>query len=569
LGDLPRLELATVDWVIVLGYICFSLAVGAFLARRAGRGVEEFFLSGRSLPWWLIGTSMGATSFAADTPLAVTEMVRTQGLAGNWLWWSYALGGMLSVFLFARLWRRARVVTDAEVTELRYAGRGAAILRGFRGIYFATVKNCLTMGWVILAMATLVEALFPEAGKAEAVVVSCTIALVYAVLSGFWGVIVTDLAQLVLALVGAAAAGFFAFQFIGGVEGLAAALPADRFADLVRPLPGGGEGALPIGKFFLFVGMIWWCSDNADGGGMIVQRISAARDEKEAVRGTLWFQFLHYVIRSWPWLLVALASVVIFPKLGDHKIAYPLTAILVLPAVWRGILVASILAAFMSTIDTHLNWGASYLVNDIYRRFLDPHATERRLVLVSRLATVVLMVLGGFVALQYKTITGAWILTISLGAGAGLVYILRWFWWRINAWSELSAMIGSLAANGIVQIAWPDLEFPYTLPRIVLLTAALWLPVTLLTAPVEMARLERFWKQVRPPGFWGPVRGAERAPSLARPIGRWLLGSASIFGFLIGSAWLFFGKAAPGIALVAVSAAIGVYLLRKIEGVET
>lgn len=559
------MRLEPVDWAIVVLYLLFALAVGVLFARRAGKGMEEYFLSGRSLPWWLAGTSMAATSFASDTPLAVTELVRTHGVAGNWFWWTAAFGGMMSVFLFARFWRRARVVTDAEVTEIRYSGRSAAALRAFRGIYFSTVRNCLVMGWVILAMATIVGVVFPGVDKTTAVTISCAVALVYAVMGGFWGVVVTDFAQFALALAGAAAAGGYAWREVGGLGGLTAALGPEKTASLLQPLPGFGESWLPASAFFLYLTMLWWCSDNADGGGISVQRMSAARDEREAVRASLWFQVMHYGVRTWPWVLVALASLVLFPEMTDHTAAYPETAFLVLPPVWRGILVASLLAAFMSTIDTHLNWGASYLVNDLYRRFVNPGASERRLVAVSRIATVLLMGLAALVALRYKTITGAWILTMSLGAGAGIVYILRWFWWRINAWSEISAMTASFAANAALRVWAPGIAFPYTLPWIVGISAAVWVPVTLLTRPADEGRLRAFCDRVRPMGRWGRFRREESGDSLARWIGLWLGATAALYAFLFGGGFLLLGRPAMGAFLLALAVGGGTVIFRALH----
>ncbi len=559
--------LEPIDWAVILVYFAFALSVGVIFARRAGSGMDEYFLSGRTLPWWLAGTSMVATSFAADTPLAVTELVRKHGIAGNWFWWTYGIGGMLSALLFARFWRRAGVMTDAEVSELRYSGRGAALLRGFRGFYYSTIRNCLVMGWVILAMATLVGSLFPGVEKEVAVAISCVIALTYAVLSGFWGVVVTDLAQFVLALVGATAAGVFAWNRVGGREGFLAA--TDGGGGFLHYFPAaGGESFLPPGAFLIYIGFLWWCTDNADGGGIVIQRMAASKNENEALKATLWFNIAHYGIRTWPWVLTALASLVLFPDLADPKAAYPQTALLVLPAFWRGILVASFLAAFMSTIDTHLNWGASYLVNDIYRRFLHPAADERRLVLVSRLVTVLLMALGAFVALRYKTITGAWILTISLGAGAGIVYILRWLWWRINAWSELSAMVASIAANAILHRFFPSIVFPYSIPVIVAFSAAVWLPVTFLTAPVEEKRLRHFCAKVRPLGVWGDLRPA----GATNPLGGWLLlwgvATVSLYLFLFGGGMLVFGPRWVGGVLVALSVAGIAHLFRSLDGEE-
>ncbi len=563
--------LATIDWVIVGGYVLFALAVGIFFARRAGKGIEEYFLSGRSLPWWLAGTSMVATSFAADTPLAVTELVRKHGIAGNWFWWTYAVGGMLSALLFARFWRRAGVMTDAEVTEIRYSGRGAAILRGFRGFYYSTVKNCLVMGFVILAMATLVSSIFPDVSKVMAVSVSCAIALSYAVLSGFWGVVVTDLVQFLLAMTGAGAAGFFAWREIGGRTGFLESIGPAEGEAFMRFFPAmGGDSFLPASAFLLYITFLWWCTDNADGGGIIIQRMAASKNDREALRATIWFNFAHYGLRTWPWVLVALASLVLYPDLADHKAAYPLTALAVLPSVWKGILVASLLAAFMSTIDTHLNWGASYLVNDIYRRFIHKSAGERRLILVSRISTVLLMVLGGLVALRYNTITGAWILTISLGAGAGLVYVLRWIWWRVNAWSELSAILASILANIVIRVWFPELVFPYSIPVIVGLSAAVWVPVTFLTSPVDEERLRAFCAKVRPVGFWGPFREKGEPNALSRWLFLWFIATMSLYFFLFGTGWLLFGQAGLGVLSIIVSMVGGWYLLRSLdeEGME-
>ncbi len=555
-----------IDWVVVAAYLIFALGVGVFFARRAGSGIEEYFLSGRSLPWWVAGTSMVATSFAADTPLAVTELVRQYGIAGNWFWWTYAIGGMLSALLFARFWRRAGVLTDAELTEIRYDGRGAAILRGFRGFYFATIRNCLVMGWVILAMATLVSTLFPGFDKGLAVALSCAIALTYAVLSGFWGVVVTDLVQFALAMTGAIATAFFSVREVGGMKAMQSGLLEAHGAGLTSFLPSlDGSSFLPMSAFLIYVFFLWWCTDNADGGGMIIQRMSASKNENEALKATVWFNFAHYGLRTWPWVLTALASLILFPDLTDDKLAYPQTALTVLPAVWKGILVASILAAFMSTIDTHLNWGASYLVNDIYRRFLRPDASMPGLVLVSRISTVLLMVLGGIIALQYSTITGAWILTLSLGAGAGVVYVLRWVWWRVNAWSELSAMIASILVNIVLRVWFPDLKFPYSIPVVVFASAAIWIPVTFLTSPVGDERLHTFVARVRPVGFWSRFRPVDDPNRLGRWLFLWVVATAALYGFLFGGGAALFGRWGLSGVCFAISILGGWYLFRSLD----
>ena len=437
-----------IDWAIIIAYVALALAVGVWFSKRASSSTNEYFLSGRTLPWWVLGTSMAATTFAADTPLAITELVRTEGIWRNWFWWNVALQGLLAAFFFAPLWRRARVVTDQELIELRYSGRRAAFLRAFKALYFAVIQNCLVMSWVIAGMSTVLSVLL-DVPETIAVTGCLAVALVYSVLSGFWGVVATDLVQYLVAVVGATILAVIAVSHVGGMDALTEALARSETSpahlmDFFPPLTAEGTSWLdaPFFKVAVYLTVVWWASQNVEGGGYIVQRMSAARDERHALLGTLWFNLCNFAVRSWPWIMVALVSLVLFPDLSDHplgeKAGYPLVIDAVLGPGLRGLLVVSFLAAFMSTIDTHLNWGASYLINDVYRRFIRPAAGERHCVMVSRLCVVALVVLAGVGSLFVGSISGLWELVWALGCGLGPVLVLRWFWWRVSAVSEIA-----------------------------------------------------------------------------------------------------------------------------------
>ncbi len=545
------MHLALVDWAIIIGYLGIALIIGLVLRRRASGSVDDFFLAGRSLPWWLAGTSMIATTFAADTPLAVTEYVRADGIWRNWFWWSMALFHVLGVFLFARLWRRAEVLTDAELCELRYDGRAAVVLRSLKAFLFAVPYNALVMGWVIAAMASVAEQMLGVNAVAT-VAVLCTVALVYASLSGLWGVVITDLLQLVLALGGTIAFAVLAVDHTGGLVALVDQVRvADPTGNVLRMVPQSGAGGpayLPTPhwlydsrtQFGVFVAVMWWANHNADGGGALMQRSAAAKDEHHALWAAFWFSLVHYAIRAWPWILVALCSVVLLAPgdVASPKDAYPRMMADLLPVGLRGILVASFLAAFMSTVDTHLNWGASYLVNDLYRRLWRPDRSTAHYLLVARLATVGLMGLAALTALSITSISAAWELVWSLGAGLGPVLILRWFWWRINAWSELSALASSLVLALILNL----LDLPTHLKALILvpITLTCWITVTFLTRPVDRAHLRAFHDRVRPGGFWRPVTTAPPPPDRILTRTTWIdfaAGLAVIYGigFAIGN----------------------------------
>ena len=576
--------MTTLDWAIVAAYFVVSAVIGILYARRAGTSMEEFFLSGRKLPWWLAGTSMVATTFAADTPLAVTEMVARNGIAGNWLWWNFLFGGMVTVFFFARLWRRAGILTDVAFVELRYAGKGAAFLRGFRSLYLGIFMNCVIIGWVNLAMAAVLEGMFgiPRGRVLLYVGVALLVTAIYSAVSGLWGVALTDAFQFVLAMAGTVALAVVVLGLpeIGGLSGLRAQLPAWtlRLTPAIGEASAGeiaGAFALSFSAFFAYVGVQWWASwypgAEPGGGGYVAQRMMSAKDEKHSLLATLWFQIAHYCVRPWPWIIVGLASLVLYPQLGadEKRLGYVFAMRDHLPAGLRGMLVASFLAAYMSTIATQLNWGTSYVMHDFYRRFINPQAGEKALVNLSRVMTVVLMVLSLGVTSILDTISGAWAFIIEAGAGLGLVLILRWYWWRINAWSEIAAMVTPLVVYGYLSV-FTTVAFPETLYVIVAVTTVAWLAVTFLTQPTDAATLDAFFRRVHPGGpGWAPV--ARRLPDV-RPdtgLGRLLVdtiaGVVLVYCTLFASGQLLFGSTAAGLVYLAIAATAGVVIFRDLS----
>ncbi|MFN4180096.1 MAG: sodium:solute symporter family protein [Armatimonadota bacterium] len=568
-------RLTVLDYTIVVGYITFAMVVGVLLARRAARSIAHYFAAGRELPWWIAGTSMVATTFASDTPLAVTGIVRTQGIAGNWFWWSGALANMLGTFFFAPLWRRSEALTDLEFIALRYHGAPANFLRGFRVLYSSLLLNSIVMGWVIAAMVKIVSTTFGWE-PITALSVLIFVAFFYTILSGLWGVVLTDLVQFVLAMTGAIWLAIAALGAVGGSAMLVQKLSQQGLADRLAFVPSPANYDVWI-AFLTYILVQWWAVGRPDGEGYIAQRILATKNERNAVLSFLWFAFAHYVLRPWWWMVVALASLLIMPQmqkpLGDEG-AYPAMMIQLLPPGALGIMVAALLAAFMSTMDTHLNWAASYLVNDFYRPFVNPNAHERHYVLVGRFATIFILALGVATALVTERVEAAWKLLAGLNAGIGLVSILRWFWWRVNAWSEISAMATALIVNSVIYLlSWigdpmatyltTTEGFPYRLMVIVIFVQIVWVAVTLLTKPEPMEKLVAFYRKVRPPGHWKPV--AEIAGLPVKPINwQWILGwvggVALIYGGLIAlggllllqTQWLIGGGIAAVLGLLGV-----------------
>jgi SSS family solute:Na+ symporter len=543
------------DWLIVALYFVVSAAIGLAYTRRAGQSLADYFVSGRSLPWWLAGTSMVATTFAADTPLAVAGLVAKYGVAGNWLWWNGAISGILTVFFFSRLWRRAGVLTDVEFAELRYGGRPAAVLRGFRALYLALPINLIIMGWVTRAMVTILGITL-DVNPWVAAVVLIGITAIYSVLAGLWGVIVTDAFQFAVAMGGSILLAVLAVEWIGGLDSLISQSTSHYGSAQAAfgVIPPTDQAWLPLSTLLVFLAVQWWAAwypgAEPGGGGYIVQRILSAKNERHGLLATLWFNIAHYALRPWPWILVGFVAAIRYPGLPNPEEGYVRVMVDVLPSPFKGLMLAAFAAAYMSTISTHLNWGASYLVNDIYLRFVRPDAGPRAQVIASRAATVLLMVLSLVVMAFLTSVEQGWKVLLGLGAGTGLVLILRWYWWRVNAWSEISAMAASFVTSVSLQAIGLDLgdtasgDYALTMLITVAVTTAVWLTVTFLTEPESDATLERFYRRVRPGGAgWRRVSqrlgfGADSIPGGSLAWVNWGAGVVAVYTavFAVGAA---------------------------------
>jgi len=579
------------DWSIVCLYLTFALGVGVYFSKRASSNTHEYFLSGRTLPWWLVGTSMVATTFASDTPLAITEMVRRHGLWRNWFWWNAAITHLMCVFLFARLWRRAEIVTDNELIELRYSGKPAALLRGFKAIYFGIIYNFIVMGWVINAIASVIGVMVGvnQSWEQGILVWGCSaIALTYAVMSGYWGVVVTDLVQFIIAIAGSIFLAVVAFSTVGGFSGLKETISVSQ--------AGMGDATFrffppfslsldsPFVTMILFLFIMWWAHHYADGGGYVIQRMASCKNEKHSLLATLFFGFTT-MVRGWPWIMVALASLVLFPELSQDKEAYPMVINYCMGVGLKGLLVVSFLAAFMSTIDTHLNWGASYLINDVYRRFIKKDASELHYVRITKLMVIGLMGGGTLTAFGIERISAAWELTVEMGAGIGAVLILRWFWWRINAMSEIVALASSLVMASLFLLGkhfWPEVSIagfelatmPFHIKTLIIVPISIvcWLIATSLTEPESQEVLNHFYRKVCPGGWW---RGID--PSLIKPdrsvfnlqfIVSWLAGILFIFGSTLGLGYFIFQSYTKGLVCMLLSIGGGVVIWIYIKRIE-
>jgi Na+/proline symporter len=564
------------DWLVVALYFVVSAAIGLAYTRRASRSLADYFVSGRSLPRWLAGTSMVATTFAADTPLAVAGLVAKYGVAGNWLWWNGALSGILTVFFFARLWRRAGVLTDVEFAELRYSGRPAAVLRAFRALYLALPVNLIIMGWVTRAMVTILQITL-DVNPWTGAITLFAITAVYSVLSGLWGVIVTDAFQFAVAMAGSILLAVLAVHWVGGLDALVGQATAHygSTANAFGVIPPTGEAWLPLSTLLVFLGVQWWAAwypgAEPGGGGYIAQRILSAKDERHGLLATLWFNIAHYALRPWPWILVGFVGAIRYPGLANPEEGYVRVMVDVLPSPFKGLMLAAFAAAYMSTISTHLNWGASYLVNDVYLRFLNPNAGARAQVLASRVATGVLMVLSLVVMALLSSVEQGWKLLIGLGAGTGLVLILRWYWWRVNAWSEISAMTASFVTSLVLQLGGHSLsdtstgDYAFTMLVTVGVTTLVWLAVTFLTAPEPAPTLDRFYTRVRPGGAgWRTVSsrlgfGADPIPGGALSWVNWVAGVAAVYAAVFAVGALVTGR--PGAGVLYGAFALAAFLL--------
>jgi Na+/proline symporter len=572
------------DWLIVAAYIVFALGVGIVFRKRAGRDITEYFLSGRKLPWWIAGTSIVATMFAADTPLVVTGLVANDGISGVWMIWNFAAAHLFVTFFFARLWRRAGVITDVELVQIRYSGRPARVLRGFRGVWEGVVLNCIIMGWVILAMVKILGVLIDLDAVTEtlgiaavidgrwfAILVCLIVAVAYTVLSGFWGVAVTDFVQFLLAMAGAIALAIIATGDIGGIAELKNRL-VERYGaatdGYLSFVPTGRGPSLAVTTFVALIGVNWWATRDAGGTSYMVQRMLAAKDEHHSFLAVLWFCFAHYVLRPWPWIVVGLISLVVFPDLVDKELGYPLMIVEFLPVGLLGLMVASMLAAFMSTIDTLLNWGVSLLVNDCYRPFVKQDADDAHYVRVSRLLVVGMMVMGSATAYAMQSIRGAWELFFGMTVGIGGVFIMRWWWWRVNAWSEIAAWLSTALVYLGLHFLVPDIAFGPHLIATALASTVCWVVVAVVTQPADERTLVAFYERVRPSSpWWGPVA---RRSSISGGAGGWsdvvgwMAGLVFIYAALFGVGKLILEGWEGAIVYVAASAAAGAVLWRAV-----
>jgi Na+/proline symporter len=550
--------------------------VGYYSQKRGQEDLEDYFTGGKNLPWWLIGVSMVATTFAADTPLAVTGIIATEGIAGNWIWWNFMFSGLITVFLYAKLWKRADVITDVEFISIRYTGRPARILRGFRSLYLAFPINCIILGWVTVGMSKILMVL-TGAGQWEVIIVIYVMIGIYIAFSGLWGVIITDFIQFIIAMVGTIMLAWYAVDYVGGLDALQAELITiygEGHSMLsINPL---NSPDIAIATALVWVGMMWWASwypgSEPGGGGYIAQRMFSAKDETNAVGGTLLFNVAHFALRPWPWILVALVALVVYPGLDDPETGYPLLMLKLLPAGLLGLLAVAFLAAFVSTVSTHLNWGASYVVNDFYKPFLKPEsefeskaAAQKHYVLVSRWTTLLMMVAAVIVSLLFDTVRGGWEAILSIGAGTGLVYMLRWFWWRINAWSEISAM----SAAAIGSFLAPALGFDDFASKMIFTTifaTIIWVTVTFLTKPDDEEILQSFFNRVKPggPGWKRFMTRGETTYSLLPGLGYAAISAVSIIAFLFGMGQIFFESALLGVGCFVAGIAGIWFVIRKI-----
>ena len=578
----------TLDWTIIAASIGISFLPALFFWRRASSSTSEFFTSGRAAPWWLVGISMVATTFSTDTPNLVTNFVRERGVAANWLWWSFLLTGMMTVFFYARLWRRSGVLTDLEFYEIRYSGDAAKLLRGFRAVYLGFFFNLVIMATVNLAAAKIGNIVLGWP-TGRTLFVCAVMTIFFASVSGLWGVLVTDTIQFGITMTGTFAVAYYAVKqpAVGGLSGLFDKVPPHTIA----MLPDFGDWSTALAVFILPLTVQWWSvwypGAEPGGGSYIAQRMLASKTEKDAVVGTLLFNVMHYALRPWPWIIVALASTIIYPQLSDisatfpnldrsllgNDIAYP-AMMRFLPAGFLGLVVAGTLAAYRSTIETHLNWGTSYLVHDFYRRFLRPGLTERHYVFVGRLTTAGLMICAALMTYALATAREAFELILSIGAGTGLLYLLRWFWWRVSAWSEIAAMISSfLVALGFFVARKNGLAISAETSLLITVgvTTVVWVATTLLAPATDAATLDRFFTQVRPAGpGWRPVAarlgvtGVE--DSMSQSLLGWVLGCLFVYAGLFGTGSLLYGRMPQFAVCLVVFIASGVGLSRVLRG---
>jgi len=590
------MTVSLLDWSIIGLYFIASLTIGLIMSRRASKGMDDFFLGGRKLPWYIAGTSMVATTFAADTPLAVTELVAEKGIAGNWLWWNMLFGGMLTVFFFARLWRRSGILTDAEFVSIRYSGKPANFLRGFRAVYIGIFMNIVVMAWVNLAMVKILQVMFPQLsifGESQFMFLGIEFSshllavgglllftAAYSSLSGLMGVSLTDSFQFVIAMTGSVVLAIYAVGHVdvGGIAGMKAQLPAWVFEFLPAPDDGlttttGGIMKMTVTAFVAYLGVQWWSSwypgAEPGGGGYIAQRMMSAKDEKHSLLATLWFQVAHFAIRPWPWILAALAALILYPDVADKGSTYVMLIRDLIPSGLLGLLLAAFLAAFMSTMASQTVWGTSYIVNDLFKPFLKPNESQKYYVKISRITTFILMFCSLIAATQFSKISDAWKFILAMSGGIGPVLLFRWFHYRINAWSEIAAMIAPYLIYPVMAfVIGLDVlksDFELSLIIIVVWSSFVWITVTLLTKPADKEKLHSFYKKVHPGGFgWKKI--ASELPEVKSDSGfgllflNWFAGCFFVMFAIFGAGKIIFQEYVAGAVYIGISLVAGVLI---------
>jgi len=561
-------HLDNLDYSIIIIYLIFIFVLGIYFTKRASSSMEDFFIGGRSMPWWLLGVSMAATNFSIDTPIAVTKFVATEGIGGVWFMWSSAISAVMVTFFFSKLWRRSEVITDAQIIEKRYSGDSAKYLRLFKGLYFGVIFNVFIMGWVFLSLSKVMAGittidinyiLWP----------TVFLVFIYSVASGFYGVVVTDFFQYFIALIGSIVLAYFSIQHVGGISSLVSGLDGSSGENpsLLNFFPSFEDNSLmPLSVFLVYILMQWWAHKYSDGGGKHIQRLLSARNEKEAFKGSALFTVLTYIFQIWPWIITALCGVLVFQGISDPEMIYPQMMVKVLPHGLLGLVVIGLVGAFMSTIDTHLNLGASYIVNDIYKRFFVKEQTNRHYVLVSRISMGLLLVIAVIISKNLDSVAGAWKFLLTFASGAGLTWVIRWFWWRVNAWTEFSGMVASGVTASYIHFYHPHWLYSSKLFVTVLVSTITWVTVTYLTKPVRREVLIDFVKLVRPGYFgWKSIyasSGIEPHDFLSNGIKLSLFGVIAFFLFNFGIGFVILKDALVGVALITAGVFIGFRILR-------
>lgn len=567
------MHLSQADIVIIIGYFVISLILGLYFTKRASSSTEEFFLSGRRLPWWLAGTSMVATTFSSDTPLYITALIRSNGVYENWQWWCFLMTGMLSVTVFAKLWKNAGVMTDVELTEMRYSGKSASFLRGFKAIYFSMFLHTIIKAQIILAMVKILDAGLGW-GKWTAILISSGVTIIYSLSAGYWGVIITDFFQFILAMAGSIMLAVISVNKVGGLAALTSKVSAigggNHHLDFFPSFEDGLLG-IPVLTFAAYIGLSWWAKYSSDGGGVVVQRMASCRSERDAVGATLFFNVANYALRSWPWILAALASLILYPNVKDNEAVYPAMAVELLPNGLRGLMFASFFAAFMSSIATYLNLSSAYFIKDFYMRFLVPKATERHYLAATRFSMLGLSLLTAVVTYFSESIVGTFKFLIAFGSGTGLVFLMRWYWWRINPWSEISAMLASTVVSSVIFLQYQKLPYFEKLFLIISISTVVWVVVTLLTKPSDEGKLIEFYKRVYAGGIgWRAIErklpaASVRAVNYRSPIWQWLTGTAFVYAATLSVGMFLLQRLTEGILYAAAGVVSGVILYRELN----